>query len=316
MTRLVAQASRLVAVPGDAHAARLRTELPDVSVASIRLGQGTALSSGEAAAARSRARSRHGIPRDALVFGCYGGLSPDKRLPQILAAFEAVRPYVPAAHLLLAGSVPSHYDLPGDIARHGLGDSVTLTGYLPTDEAFTDAIAACDIALNLRWPTAREVSGPWLRGLAAGKPTVVIDLAHLTEVPTIDPRTWRPNVTAHGTRKTPQAPCAVAIDILDEAHSLRLAMRRLGTDVQLRASLGRAARAYWLEAHSIDSMVADYRMLVADAIGRPASTISLPPHLRDDGRSMLDRLLLPFGLPCPFASGAQSPIAGTCPPTR
>ena len=309
MTRLVAQASRLVAVHGTALAARLRTELPDVPVAAIRLGQGTLLSPDEAHTARSRARSRHGIAGNAFVFGCYGGLSPDKRVPEILAAFGAVRPYVPAAHVLLAGSVPRHYDLARDIERHGLGDCVTLTGYLQTDAAFTDAIAACDVALNLRWPTAREVSGPWLRCLAAGKPTIVIDLAHLTDVPTIDPRTWRPNVTVHGARATPQAPCAVAIDILDEAHSLRLAMRRLGTDPLLRASLGRAARAYWLEAHSIDSMIADYRELVSDAIRRPASSVSLPPHLRDDGQRTLGRLLRPFGLPSPFGPGAQSRTA-------
>ena len=30
------------------------------------------------------------------------------------------------------------------------------------------ASRACDVSLNLRWPTAREMSGPWLRALAAG----------------------------------------------------------------------------------------------------------------------------------------------------
>ena len=310
MTRLVARASRLVAVHGEALATRLREDIPDVHVAAIRLGQGTPLSAGEAEAAGSRARARYGIPKAALVFGCYGGLSPDKRVPEILAAFGAVRPYVPAAHLLLAGAVPEHYDLRRDIARHGLGDCVTLTGYLETDQAFTDAIAACDVALNLRWPTAREVSGPWLRCLAAGKPTVVIDLAHLTDVASLDPRTWRPNVTANVAGTTPLAPCAVAIDILDEAHSLRLAMRRLGTDLQLRASLGRAARAYWQDAHSIDAMVADYRALVTDAVRRPAPAVALPSHLRDDGLGTLDRLLRPFGLGSPFATGPQAPTTG------
>ncbi len=114
----------------------------------------------------------------------------------MLAALAATRAYVPAAHLLLAGAVPEHYDLQSDIARLGLTGCVTLTGYLASDEAFTECIAACDVALNLRWPTAREVSGPWLRCLAAGKPTVIVDLAHLTDVPTVDPRTWRPNVVA------------------------------------------------------------------------------------------------------------------------
>ena len=40
---------------------------------------------------RTRARARYGIAPDAVVFGCFGGLSPDKRLPQVLAAFAATR---------------------------------------------------------------------------------------------------------------------------------------------------------------------------------------------------------------------------------
>jgi hypothetical protein len=195
-----------------------------------------------------------------------------------------------------------------------LNACVTVTGYLASDEAFTDCIAACDVALNLRWPTAREVSGPWLRCLAAGKPTVIVDLAHLTAVPTIDPRTWRPHgVASLGPLDDAlvSTPCAVAIDILDEDHSLRLAMRRLGTDEVLRAALGRAARARWDEQHSIAAMAADYRTLIADAMERPAPAIALPPHLVDDGSRTLARLLEPFGLASPLEPSRPSPTSLT-----
>ena len=309
MTGLVARASRLVAVHGPAIATRLLSEVPNAAVVSIRLGQGTPLSIEEASAASRRARARYGIAADAVVFGCYGGLSPDKRIPQVLAAFAATRAYVPGAHLVLAGAVPGHYDLQSDLVRLGLTACVTVTGYIASDEAFTDCVAACDVALNLRWPTAREVSGPWLRCLAAGKPTVVVDLAHLTDVPTIDPRTWRPNGAARaasGRSAVASPPCAVAIDILDEDHSLRLAMRRLGTDKGLRAALGRAARARWDERHSINAMAADYRTLIADALRRPAPAIALPAHLVDDGRSTLARVLEPFGLTSPLEPSLPS----------
>ncbi len=299
MTRLVARASRLVAVHSPVLADQLIASIPDARVTAIHLGHGVPLSTADVSAAGLRARERHGISADAVVFGCYGGLSPDKRLPQILAAFAATRPYVPAAHLLLAGAVPEHYDLRDDIERYGLGGDVTLTGYLPTDEAFTENIAACDVALNLRWPTAREMSGPWLRCLAAGKPTVIVDLAHLANVPTLDPRTWQPNAGSASSA----APCAVAIDILDEDHSLRLAMRRLGTDPLLRATLGRTAVSYWQREHSVDRMVADYRNLIEDAVRRPVPRVSLPPHLLDEGRGTLDRLMAPFGRLSPFAGG-------------
>ena len=299
MTRLVARASRLVAVHSAALADQMIASSPDVYVTAIHLGHGVPLTNEEVSAAGLRARERHGIPADAVVFGCYGGLSPDKRLPQVLAAFAATRTYVPTAHLLLAGAVPEHYDLHGDIARHGLGGEVTLTGYLPTDEAFTENIAACDVALNLRWPTAREVSGPWLRCLAAGKPTVIVDLAHLANVPALDPRTWQSNAGSASS----VTPCAVAIDILDEDHSLRLAMRRLGTDSLLRATLGRAAGSYWQREHSVERMVADYRNLIEDAVRRPVPRVSLPPHLLDEARGTLDRLMAPFGRLFPLAEG-------------
>ena len=135
-------------------------------------------------------RARYGIAEDAMLFGVFGGLTPEKRLPQILAAFRALLPHAPAARLLLAGAPATHYDVVADVAAHGLQDRVTLTGYLETDEDVTDHVAACDVTLNLRWPTARETSGPWLRALAAGKATVITDLVHLGDVPSLDPRTW------------------------------------------------------------------------------------------------------------------------------
>lgn len=294
MTRLVARASRIVAVHNAALADGLRHDVPEARVATVPLGHGVPLPPDELLRASGRARSRYSIEADALLVGCFGGLSPDKRIPQVLNAFSAVRPYLPQAHLLLAGAVPSHYDLEGDIERYDLKESVTVTGYLESDAAFTDAIAACDIALNLRWPTACEISGPWLRCLAAGKATVITDLAHLSEVPTLDPRTWR--------QVSGEPACAVALDILDEDHSLRLALRRLGTDVELRRTLGEAAQAYWQKHHSIATMVDGYRRIIDDAIRRPTELVPLPAHLRDDGGSLVGQLLEPFGLPSPLQS--------------
>ncbi len=298
MTRLLIEAARVVAVHSPVLAEQLRHEVPGARVESIRLGHGTLLSPADEHALGARGRARYDIPADAIVFGSFGGLTPEKRLPQVLAAFAAVRAYVPNAHLLLAGREADYYDLAADVRRRGLEDRTTLTGYLSTDDDFTECIAACDIALTLRWPTAREVSGPWLRCLAAGKPTIVVDLAHLVNVPSLDPRTWQPN-TAFVPR--PSEPCCVAIDILDEDHSLRLAMRRLATDPALRATLGSAARDYWKREHSIDGMAADYRRVIALALSRPAPAVGLPAHLVDDGDRMLRRTLEPFSLSNPLA---------------
>ena len=47
----------------------------------------------------------------------FGGLTPEKRLPQILAAFRATLPHAPGAHLLLAGAPAAHYDIAADDRR-------------------------------------------------------------------------------------------------------------------------------------------------------------------------------------------------------
>ncbi len=316
MTRLVVRASKIVAVHSPEVAARLREESPEADIEPIRLGHGALLSASRADAVRTEARQRYGIPRDAVVFGCYGGLTPDKRLPQILAAFADTRRYAPTAHLLCAGAVSPLYDLPGELRRHGLDACATVTGYLPDEEDLTACIAAADVALSLRWPTAREISGPWLRAMAAGKPTVVVDLSHLVHVPTIDPRNWLLHeiVDSSGTRglesvvepptpRSPELPIAVAIDILDEDHSLRLAMRRLATDASLREALGTAARTYWIAHHSIDAMVSDYRRLMARAIACEAPRPALPPHLINDGMGTVHAIVASFGLSSPLAGG-------------
>ena len=72
--------------------------------------------------------------------------------------------------------------------RAGLADRVTVTGYVD-DDALPEYLAAVDVCLNLRWPTGRETSAAWLRCLAAGKPTIITDLAHTADVPSLDLRT-------------------------------------------------------------------------------------------------------------------------------
>jgi glycosyltransferase involved in cell wall biosynthesis len=292
MTRLVARASRMVAVHTPWTAVDLRERAPGAAIDTIRLGHGALVTPECAGAARARVAARHGIASDAVLFGCFGGLTPDKRIPQVLSAFAALLPYAPGARLLLVGAAARHYDVAADVAARGLQRSTVITGYVETDEALTEYIAACDVTLNLRWPTAREVSGPWLRCLAAGKPTVIVDLAHV-DVPALDPRTWQEIGTASGEPRA--APVCVAIDIVDEDHSLRLALRRLALDAELRAALGRAAAGWWLREHAPERMFEDYRRVIPLAMARRAPRPDLPAHLVDDGDRTLRRLLQPFG---------------------
>jgi glycosyltransferase involved in cell wall biosynthesis len=320
MTRLVIEASRLTAVHTESTARELTAEHPDAAITSVRLAHGTSITEAQARSSRERVRGSYGLNDNSLVFGVFGGLIPEKRIPQILEAFAAVLPYAPTAHLLLAGAAARHYDVAADVRGRGLESRVTITGYVHTDEALTACIAACDVSLNLRWPTAREMSGPWLRALGAGRPTITIDLAHLADVPSLDPRTWKVNSiatrdsrlaarpdpsnreprTANRELRTANRdtiePVTVAIDILDENHSLRLAMRRLATDRDLRTSLGAAGRRYWEREHSMPRMLEDYERILADAAGRPAPRVTLPEHLVTNGDRLLQQVLGEFSV--------------------
>jgi glycosyltransferase involved in cell wall biosynthesis len=291
MTRLVTEASRLTAVHTPTIARTLKAELPNAAVSSIRLAHGTLVSDAQARMARERVRGKHGIQSDTILFGVFGGLTPEKRIPQILGALEATLHYAPTAHLLLAGAAARHYGVLADVRGRGLENHATVTGYLESDDELTAHVAACDVSLNLRWPTAREMSGPWLRALAAGRATIITDLEHLADVPSLDPRTWtvRPGSGAI-------APICVAIDILDEDHSLRLAMRRLATDPALRASLGAAGQRYWLQEHSPPAMLDDYERLLADAAARPTPRVTLPEHMVTNGDSLLKQVLHEFSV--------------------
>ena len=308
MTRLVIERSKLVAVHSRPLADSLREAYPRTPIEALRLAHGEPIAPDRTHEARAYARMKHGIRPEAVLFGVFGGLTPEKRVGQVLDAFPAVLPYAPAAHLLLAGTPAEHFDVLAAIRERHLEPHVTVTGYLRDDE-LADHFAACDVSINLRWPTAREVSGPWLRALAAGLPTITTDLAHMADVPSLDPRTWTPREAAGSwqlaagsdrANREPRAaecdPVTVAIDILDEDHSLRLAMRRLATDAALRESLGTSARAYWDREHSMPGMVDDYRRVIARGASLPPPGPPLPAHLVDDGDSTLRALLAPFDI--------------------
>ncbi len=247
-----------------------------------------------------------------VVFAAFGLVTPEKRVPQMLRALRAVRAdggaRGPGVRLRLVGGVTPHYDVLADARAHGVEDLVEVTGWVD-DEGFDRAIRDSDVCLCLRWPTNREASGPWIRALAAGKPTVINDLAHLVDLPTLDPRTWDVQVAstaaADATRTwRREEAIAVAIDILDEDHSLALAMRRLALDPGLRADLGAAARRRWAAGHTVRHMADDYERAMQAAAAAPAPSERagrpLPPHVTVDGTALVRRLAAEVGVAVDF----------------
>jgi glycosyltransferase involved in cell wall biosynthesis len=288
MIRTVVEASRLIAAHSRGAVAEVASAHPERTVEYIALGEGTPLAVDDRA--RRHWRESLGWPSSAVVFGVFGGLTLEKRVPQIVRAFASALVRNPDARLLLAGTLDPQVELDELLRELDLGNVVIRMDPLD-DAAFDRAIAAVDVSLNLRWPTTLETSGPWLRALAASRATVIMDLAHATHLPTLDPRTWRRHAPSTG---ADDEAVAVGIDVLDEDHSLRLAFARLAVDGTLRESLGRRGHAHWLAEHTVDRMVAEYERVIARALATPVPARWLPPHLRPDPLAHAERLVAVF----------------------
>src|SRR5262249_40947991 len=68
------------------------------------------------------------------------------------------------------------------IEEMGLQKFARLTGYT-TERDFFRYLKAVDVVVNLRYPTAGEMSGTLIRALGAGLPTVVTDFGQFGELP-------------------------------------------------------------------------------------------------------------------------------------
>jgi glycosyltransferase involved in cell wall biosynthesis len=290
MLRVVLRTARLVAVHNTRIAGDLREQYPGIRVDTIRMGVPDGrLEPAAAADARARLRRDLRLADSACVFTAFGRVTAEKRLEPILRALAAVIALGVDAHLVLVGEASGFPALARLVAEHRVDDRVHVTGHV-ADARVADHLAASDVCLCLRWPTAGETSASWLRALAAGRPTVVSTLAHLADVPTLQARSWR---SSHQSRE----PIAVSIDLLEEDEGLVAAMSRLAADERLRNDLGRAGHAYWSREHALELRAEDYRRLMADAAARPAPDVKgLPSHFTEDHTSLVRELYQQMGV--------------------
>jgi glycosyltransferase involved in cell wall biosynthesis len=210
---------------------------------------------------RAEARRRLGIAEADFVVASFGFLTEAKRLPVLLRAFARWRAELSPgragrARLQLVGEVSPHYDFER-AAPPELRAGVEVAGRLPL-ERFLLHMVACDVAVNLRHPTAGETSGTLVRLLGLGKPVVVSRAGAFAEIPD---------------------GCCAKVDLDEHEEDLLLAtVRALAGDHGLRATMGENARRY-AGAHTPERSAAAYAGVLRRAVEerwRPAPT---PPPL-------------------------------------
>jgi glycosyltransferase involved in cell wall biosynthesis len=180
------------------------------------------------------------------LIGCFGFLNMNKRIPELLEAFASFRRQRPGARLLLAGAAGERFDVQRRLERLGLSEGVERLDYVP-EERMWSLMAACDVLVNLRYPTMGETSGSVIRALALGQALVVSDVGWFSELPD-------------------DAVLKVPVDDYEVA-TIEAA---LTVATEHRATLGAAARAYVEREHALPAVADAYVSALEVAAGGPA----------------------------------------------
>ena len=255
--RLPVEASRLTAVHNAFMAEAVRAAVPGAEALRVTMPVSAApVRAAEVAALRARL----GLAPDDFVVGSFGLLTPEKQVETVARAVARTAVHVPRARLLLVGTVPDPAALARRLAALGVAGRTVVTGRVPFAELAAHMEAA-DVAVHLRYPTARETSAALLRLLAQGRPAVVSDLEHLADVPD---------------------EAVVRVDPTDEEGGVTRALLSLAGHPAVRARLGAQARAFAQAAHSPSRGRHDYEAAIARAasLPDPPARPSWPAHWR------------------------------------
>lgn len=127
-------------------------------------------------------RTRLGLDETTPLIGIFGFLKPYKRILESLRAFRRLVRLEPRAKMILVGEPHPELPLESRIQSLGLSENVRVLGFRPIEE-FVGYLAACDIVLNLRFPTVGENSGTLMRALGLGKAVIVSQVGSFSELP-------------------------------------------------------------------------------------------------------------------------------------
>ncbi|MDW8068302.1 MAG: glycosyltransferase family 4 protein [Anaerolineae bacterium] len=172
----------------------------------------------------SECRTELGLPQKAAIFGMAGFIHPVKEPHLALQAFAKLQVDFPYAWFLFIGEVLQETgDLMALARELGISDRVVLLGRVEPLERLHQAMAACDVILNLRRATIGETSAVALRAMALGKPVIVRNIGWFSELPD---------------------DACVKIGPEDGVEKLAAVMRALAASPEMRFRIGQKARDY------------------------------------------------------------------------
>jgi glycosyltransferase involved in cell wall biosynthesis len=172
-----------------------------------------------------KTRKELGLSENDILIGSFGFINWNKRFHIILPAIAELN--IPRLRYLIVGEDGSNI-LQNLIDKNT--KNIIHKSYIPLED-FEKLINACDICINLRYPTMGETSGSLIRMMGYGKPVLVTNVGNYAEFPD------------H---------CVFKIDPdIDEEETIKRSIHTLIQNADFRESMGREAANYIQETCSI-----------------------------------------------------------------
>lgn len=128
-----------------------------------------------------KCREKLQIPKERIVLGSFGFATRPKQNREIVEALSAVKEKGLDFVFYIVGDVQDD-GIKKAVEKHRLEENVIITGFTSTEE-FDTYMGACDICLNLRFPTCGESSASLHRMFGLGKGIVVTDIGTFQDYP-------------------------------------------------------------------------------------------------------------------------------------
>ena len=207
----------------------------------------------------AEARRVLGFPEEAFLVASFGLATRAKRIDRALEGFRrflATSARATDARFLVVGEVQEGYALNLALVAE-LGDRLVLTGRQPMDR-FYMYMLACDVVVNLRFPSTGELSGTLIRTLGMGKPVLVSNTGPFAEFP------------EH---------TVAFIDLgLPEVAAIAGTLRLFHERPELRAAMGRFAREHVESYYKLEDEADAYMAFLEKVVAaRQEGSLAPPP---------------------------------------
>ncbi|MDA8188482.1 MAG: glycosyltransferase family 4 protein [Dehalococcoidales bacterium] len=206
--------------------------------------------------AEAEARESLGLDPAAFVVASFGLVTPQKRIDVALRSFKQLLAHVSNVVFLIVGRISEDSDVKPLIEELGLNDVVRVTGHVEK-EMLRRYIEACDVCVNLRFPTCGETSGIVLRAMAAAKPVIVSDAGSFAELPD---------------------DCSIKVGIDSrEVSNVAAALERLANDRMGCREMGIRGRSRVQEEHSPTRIAQEYMRFAKEALAGQGQDVTTCP---------------------------------------